>query len=170
MMVKRSSSESPYRRPGLYNSPSLWARSVGYETVSGVPTEWPDLQPDQAGQHLLAPKCIRATASGIGHGLDRGWDRPRARPEQPRSMQVRSRHCRVCRGSNAPEFLGEDVGSCGRPCSTLGAARVEEGGFRRQPEHHSGAPCCLTYCLITDSGAPPHETMQYDRDQNTGLR
>jgi hypothetical protein len=22
--------------------------------------------------------------------------------------------------------------------------------------------------LITDSGAPPHEMMQYDRDQNTG--
>jgi hypothetical protein len=27
-----------------------------------------------------------------------------------------------------------------------------------------------TYCLITDSGAPPHEMMQYDRDQNAGLR
>jgi hypothetical protein len=25
-----------------------------------------------------------------------------------------------------------------------------EGGFGHEPEHHSGAPCCSTYCLITD--------------------
>src|SRR5262249_24472148 len=57
-----------------------------------------------------------------------------------------------------------------RQCSTLGDSQGGgEGGFGRRPESHSGALCCSTYCLITDSGAPPHEMMQYDRDQNVGL-
>src|SRR5262245_8765330 len=56
-----------------------------------------------------------------------------------------------------------------RQCSTLGDSQgLGEGGFGRRPESHSGALCCSTYCLITDSGAPPHEMMQYDRDQNAG--
>ena len=35
---------------------------------------------------------------------------------------------------------------------------------------HSGRSCCSMYCLMTDSGAPPHEITQYDRLQSTGLR
>ena len=35
---------------------------------------------------------------------------------------------------------------------------------------YSGACCRSTYRLITDNGAPPHEMMQYERDQKTGFR
>ena len=33
-----------------------------------------------------------------------------------------------------------------------------------------GLSCCSMYCLGIESGAPPHEMMQYQRDQKTGLR
>jgi hypothetical protein len=34
---------------------------------------------------------------------------------------------------------------------------------------YSGAFSCSTYCLTIDNGSPPHDTMHYERGQNTGL-
>jgi hypothetical protein len=37
-------------------------------------------------------------------------------------------------------------------------------------ERHSGFRCCSKYCFKIESGAPPHETKQYERHQNTGFQ
>jgi hypothetical protein len=67
----------------------------------------------------------------------------------------------------APTRIQKKLPNC-RPCS-LGDSQVGgEGGFGRRPESHSGALCCSTNCLITDSGALPHEMLQHDPDQTTG--
>ena len=35
---------------------------------------------------------------------------------------------------------------------------------------YSGLRCCSIDCFRIDSGAPPQVMIQYERDQNTGLR
>ena len=35
---------------------------------------------------------------------------------------------------------------------------------------YSGLRCCSMYCFRIDNSAPPHVMIQYERDQNTGLR
>lgn len=64
-------------------------------------------------------------------------------------------------------FLAEPL-NAGADAKTLSVAGFQRGTMILL--RHFGLLCCSMYCLRIDKGAPPHEMMQYDRDQNTGLR
>ena len=44
--------------------------------------------------------------------------------------------------------------------SAPGCARSARLGVKAVPRPSAGLSCCSTYCLSTDSGAPPHVMMQ----------
>jgi len=43
-------------------------------------------------------------------------------------------------------------------------------GMKSEARPYSGLSRCWIYCFRIESGAPLHDMLQYERDQNTGLR
>ena len=74
-------------------------------------------------------------------------------------------------GSLAPEMLRlpyPEFYQNGAQCSAHSAKRLG-GGVARLELAQEGASCPSMYCLMTERGAPPHVTTQYERLQKTRL-